>query len=204
MKNGIAMANTSQAIVTVSMNRRSNSLSFRVFPNRSSPRKRATTRPMPKIIPVQMNRTHAARITGRNAPATPMMAQAIVPAMGMARNRLPANSRRCSSSVRGGALDILFSLRTQSGHRIDKCRNRLVQIPRVEGGKEPSEDRNAEALGTNDAREPRAAWGHGVDPMVVLHGEPQERADPLPAFPRPEVGHSERRLDAVLQMDAAG
>ena len=42
---------------------------------------------------------------------------AIVPAMGMARNRLRANSTRCSSSVRGRVLGILVSFFTSVGSR---------------------------------------------------------------------------------------
>lgn len=55
--------------------------------------------PMPKIEPVQMKRIHEASPTDTNPPVMPTIAQAMVPAIGIARKRLRENSMRCSSSV---------------------------------------------------------------------------------------------------------
>jgi PAS domain S-box-containing protein len=94
----------------VSRQWRSNSLLFRVFPIRSSPTKRAMSRPSAKIMPVAMNRIQAARPTGTNALAMPMIVQARVPAIGMASWRLLENSTRCSSRDRTGCVLICSPL----------------------------------------------------------------------------------------------
>src|SRR5437016_2878278 len=59
--------------------------------------------------PVAPKSTHTSKPGGRKAPATPTIVQATAPAKGIARLRRCANSRRCSSKLRGMFIGFVFA-----------------------------------------------------------------------------------------------
>src|SRR5208337_4710220 len=95
------MAKTNHAWPTVRKNKPSNTFFGRCLSKKFSPVNREKSMPNPATEPTAPKRAHALRMGGRKMPATPTMVQATAPARGIANPRRCANSRCCSSKLRG-------------------------------------------------------------------------------------------------------
>src|SRR5262249_29476531 len=86
-------------------------------------------------------------------------------------------------------------------HLGDQPRDRPVQAAAVDPGKQWAQEACAESPGLDDPDQPGVLGVERLKPMVVNHRRPEERANPLPASRRIELGHAERRLHSAGQVD---